>query len=77
MARQVTLLSFDGEFDRPAALKALGQNLVAEFELERIPVEAHPRPGEEGSLMADLKNIALTPRSCRGRVERAGMDRHS
>ena len=36
MARQVILLSFDGEFDRTAALKALGSNLVAEFELERV-----------------------------------------
>ncbi|MFF4631575.1 AAA family ATPase [Streptomyces griseorubiginosus] len=36
MARQVILLSFDGEFDRPAALQALGSNLVAEYELERV-----------------------------------------
>jgi DNA sulfur modification protein DndD len=36
MARQVILLSFDGEFDRRAALTALGSNLVAEFELERV-----------------------------------------
>jgi DNA sulfur modification protein DndD len=36
MARQVVLLSFDGEFDRRAALTALGSNLVAEFELERV-----------------------------------------
>jgi DNA sulfur modification protein DndD len=36
MARQVILLSFDGEFDRRAALQALGSNLVAEFELERV-----------------------------------------
>jgi hypothetical protein len=28
--------SFDGEFDRRAALTALGSNLVAEFELERV-----------------------------------------
>lgn len=36
MARQVVLLSFDGEFDRHAALQALGRNLVAEYELERV-----------------------------------------
>lgn len=36
MARQVVLLSFDGEFDRSEALKALGPNLVAEYELERV-----------------------------------------
>ncbi|WP_152185679.1 AAA family ATPase [Segeticoccus rhizosphaerae] len=36
MARQVILLSFDGEFDRQAALRALGSNLIAEFELERV-----------------------------------------
>jgi DNA sulfur modification protein DndD len=36
MARQVILLSFDGEFDRHAALQALGSNLVAEYELERV-----------------------------------------
>jgi DNA sulfur modification protein DndD len=36
MARQVILLSFDGEFDRRAALQALGTNLVAEYELERV-----------------------------------------
>lgn len=36
MARQVVLLSFDGEFDRPTALQALGTNLVAEYELERV-----------------------------------------
>ncbi|MFB6980733.1 AAA family ATPase [Streptomyces scopuliridis] len=36
MARQVILLSFDGEFDRPAALQALGSNLAAEYELERV-----------------------------------------
>ncbi|GEM_PF-2885076 len=36
MARQVILLSFDGEFDRHAALTALGSNLVAEYELERV-----------------------------------------
>ena len=36
MARQVVLLSFDGEFDRTAALQALGTNLVAEYELERV-----------------------------------------
>lgn len=36
MARQVVLLSFDGEFDRHAALQALGNNLVAEYELERV-----------------------------------------
>ncbi|MEU0355607.1 AAA family ATPase [Streptomyces cyaneofuscatus] len=35
MARQVILLSFDGEFDRGAALQALGGNLVAEYQLER------------------------------------------
>lgn len=35
MARQVILLSFDGEFDRGAALHALGGNLVAEYELDR------------------------------------------
>ncbi|MER6127316.1 AAA family ATPase [Streptomyces sp. NPDC001795] len=35
MARQVILLSFDGEFDRAAALQALGSNLVAEYQLER------------------------------------------
>ncbi|MER7051476.1 MULTISPECIES: hypothetical protein [unclassified Streptomyces] len=34
-ARQVILLSFDGEFDRGAALHALGGNLVAEYQLER------------------------------------------
>ncbi|MGC4819082.1 AAA family ATPase [Micromonospora sp. DT63] len=36
MARQVVLLSFDGEFDRTEALNALGSNLVAEYELERV-----------------------------------------
>ncbi|MGW0731855.1 AAA family ATPase [Streptomyces sp. NPDC002851] len=36
MARQVILLSFDSEFDRPAALQALGSNLAAEYELERV-----------------------------------------
>lgn len=36
MARQVVLLSFDGEFDRHAALQALGSSLVAEYELERV-----------------------------------------
>lgn len=36
MARQVILLSFDGEFDRNEALKALGHNLIAEYELERV-----------------------------------------
>lgn len=36
MARQVILLSFDGEFDRHTALQALGSNLVAEYELERV-----------------------------------------
>ena len=36
MARQVVLLSFDGEFDRHAAHQALGTNLVAEYELERV-----------------------------------------
>jgi DNA sulfur modification protein DndD len=35
MARQVVLLSFDGEFDREEALVALGRNLIAEFTLER------------------------------------------
>lgn len=35
MARQVILLSFDGEFDRTAALQALSGNLVAEYQLER------------------------------------------
>jgi DNA sulfur modification protein DndD len=36
MARQVILLSFDGEFDRTTALHALGSSLVAEYELERV-----------------------------------------
>lgn len=36
MARQVILLSFDGEFDRRAALHGLGSHLVAEYELERV-----------------------------------------
>ncbi|MFG2822621.1 AAA family ATPase [Kitasatospora sp. NPDC048365] len=36
MADQVILLAFDSEFDRMAALRALGSDLVAEFELERI-----------------------------------------
>jgi DNA sulfur modification protein DndD len=36
MARQAILLSFDGEFDRGEALRALGTNLIAEYELERI-----------------------------------------
>ncbi|MGW4683349.1 AAA family ATPase [Streptomyces sp. NPDC004244] len=36
MARQVILLSFDGEFDRTAALQALGSSLAAEYELERV-----------------------------------------
>lgn len=39
MARQVVLLSFDGEFDRTEALRALGSNLVAEYELERVTVK--------------------------------------
>jgi DNA sulfur modification protein DndD len=39
MARQVVLLSFDGEFDRHAALQALGSNLVAEYELERVTLK--------------------------------------
>ncbi|BCJ69667.1 AAA family ATPase [Polymorphospora rubra] len=39
MARQVILLSFDGEFDRTEALRALGSNLVAEYELERITIK--------------------------------------
>lgn len=39
MARQVILLSFDGEFDRGEALRALGPNLVAEYELERITIK--------------------------------------
>ena len=36
MARQVILLAFDGEFDRTAAIRALGTSLVAEFELEKV-----------------------------------------
>ncbi|WP_449385513.1 AAA family ATPase [Cellulomonas soli] len=36
MARQVVLLSFDGEFDRDVALAALGPDLVAEYALERV-----------------------------------------
>ncbi|MEU2481890.1 AAA family ATPase [Streptomyces sp. NPDC088190] len=36
MADQVVLLAFDSEFDRSAALRDLGTDLVAEFELERI-----------------------------------------
>jgi len=36
MARQVILLAFDGEFDRDAALRALGSDLVEEFALTRI-----------------------------------------
>ncbi|MGA5263351.1 AAA family ATPase [Streptomyces griseoincarnatus] len=35
MARQVVLLSFDGEFDRDVAMSALRGSLVAEYELER------------------------------------------
>lgn len=36
MAEQVILLAFDSEFDRQAAIRALGNDLVAEYELERI-----------------------------------------
>ncbi|MFD3661231.1 AAA family ATPase [Streptomyces sp. NPDC058659] len=36
MADQVVLFAFDGEFDRETALRSLGSDLVAEFELERI-----------------------------------------
>ncbi|MGW2029779.1 AAA family ATPase [Streptomyces sp. NPDC001811] len=36
MAEQVVLLAFDSEFDRQAAIRALGSDLVAEYELERI-----------------------------------------
>ena len=60
MARQVILLSFDGEFDRRAALQALGTNLVAEYELGTSHLQEHAYPGPEDHLMADLKNIALT-----------------
>jgi DNA sulfur modification protein DndD len=36
MARQVVLLSFEGEFDRAAAVQALGPDLIAEYGLERV-----------------------------------------
>ncbi|MFE0764575.1 AAA family ATPase [Streptomyces smyrnaeus] len=36
MAHQVVLFAFDGEFDRETALRSLGSDLVAEFELERV-----------------------------------------
>lgn len=36
MARQVILLAFDGEFDRNAALSALGGDLIAEYALVRV-----------------------------------------
>jgi DNA sulfur modification protein DndD len=49
MARQVVLLAFDGEFDRTAALKALGTDLVAEFELERV-TSKHTRIAPRRSL---------------------------
>jgi DNA sulfur modification protein DndD len=39
MARQVVLLSFDGEFDRQVAVQALGGHLVAEYELERVSLK--------------------------------------
>lgn len=39
MARQVVLLSFDGEFDRQVAVQALGGHLVAEYELARVSLK--------------------------------------
>jgi len=49
MAEQVVLFAFEGEFDREAALRALGSDLVAEYELDRVSTR-HTRLALKGAV---------------------------